>query len=142
MERVFNFSAGPSMLPLEVLEQAQKEFEMCIRDRVQNTTCGAYYDGRLFTKAFHLTLQSCGADDKGTTHINACVLCQQFRLTMHLRRQFMGRCQDDCLCSPYVGVDFLENGQQISKGFAGACFRSVSYTHLDVYKRQVLIRSE
>lgn len=26
MERVFNFSAGPSMLPLEVLEQAQKEF--------------------------------------------------------------------------------------------------------------------
>ena len=26
MERVFNFSAGPSMLPLEVLDQAQKEF--------------------------------------------------------------------------------------------------------------------
>ncbi|MCI1959933.1 MAG: 3-phosphoserine/phosphohydroxythreonine transaminase [Clostridia bacterium] len=26
MERVYNFSAGPSMLPLEVLEQAQKEF--------------------------------------------------------------------------------------------------------------------
>ena len=26
MERVFNFSAGPSMLPLEVLEKAQKEF--------------------------------------------------------------------------------------------------------------------
>lgn len=26
MERVFNFSAGPSMLPLEVLQQAQKEF--------------------------------------------------------------------------------------------------------------------
>ena len=26
MQRVFNFSAGPSMLPLEVLEQAQKEF--------------------------------------------------------------------------------------------------------------------
>ena len=26
MERIFNFSAGPSMLPLEVLEQAQKEF--------------------------------------------------------------------------------------------------------------------
>ncbi|HIY03705.1 MAG TPA: 3-phosphoserine/phosphohydroxythreonine transaminase [Candidatus Anaerotignum merdipullorum] len=26
MERVFNFSAGPSMLPLEVLEQAQSEF--------------------------------------------------------------------------------------------------------------------
>lgn len=26
MERVYNFSAGPSMLPLEVLEKAQKEF--------------------------------------------------------------------------------------------------------------------
>lgn len=26
MDRVFNFSAGPSMLPLEVLQQAQKEF--------------------------------------------------------------------------------------------------------------------
>ena len=26
MERVYNFSAGPSMLPLEVLQQAQKEF--------------------------------------------------------------------------------------------------------------------
>ena len=26
MERVYNFSAGPSMLPLEVLEQAQKDF--------------------------------------------------------------------------------------------------------------------
>lgn len=26
MERVFNFSAGPSMLPLEVLEKAQREF--------------------------------------------------------------------------------------------------------------------
>ena len=26
MQRVYNFSAGPSMLPLEVLEQAQKEF--------------------------------------------------------------------------------------------------------------------
>ena len=25
MQRVYNFSAGPSMLPLEVLEQAQKE---------------------------------------------------------------------------------------------------------------------
>ena len=25
MERVYNFSAGPSMLPLEVLEQAQKD---------------------------------------------------------------------------------------------------------------------
>ena len=24
--RVYNFSAGPSMLPLEVLEQAQKDF--------------------------------------------------------------------------------------------------------------------
>ena len=26
MNRVYNFSAGPSMLPLEVLEKAQKEF--------------------------------------------------------------------------------------------------------------------
>ena len=26
MKRVYNFSAGPSMLPLEVLEKAQKEF--------------------------------------------------------------------------------------------------------------------
>ena len=26
LERVYNFSAGPSMLPLEVLEKAQKEF--------------------------------------------------------------------------------------------------------------------
>ena len=25
MERVFNFSAGPSMLPMEVLEQAQRD---------------------------------------------------------------------------------------------------------------------
>ena len=25
MERVYNFSAGPSMLPLEVLEKVQKE---------------------------------------------------------------------------------------------------------------------
>lgn len=29
MERVFNFSAGPSMLPLEVLEKAQSEFVCC-----------------------------------------------------------------------------------------------------------------
>ncbi|MDL2236865.1 aminotransferase class V-fold PLP-dependent enzyme, partial [Christensenellaceae bacterium OttesenSCG-928-K19] len=26
MERVYNFSAGPAVLPLEVLEQAQKDF--------------------------------------------------------------------------------------------------------------------
>ena len=26
MNRVYNFSAGPSMLPVEVLEKAQKEF--------------------------------------------------------------------------------------------------------------------
>ena len=31
MNRVYNFSAGPSMLPLEVLEQAQKEF-ICYGD--------------------------------------------------------------------------------------------------------------
>ena len=31
MERVYNFSAGPSMLPLEVLEKAQKEF-VCYKD--------------------------------------------------------------------------------------------------------------
>lgn len=31
MERVYNFSAGPSMLPLEVLQQAQKEF-LCYGD--------------------------------------------------------------------------------------------------------------
>ena len=31
MKRVYNFSAGPSMLPLEVLEKAQKEF-VCYGD--------------------------------------------------------------------------------------------------------------
>ena len=38
--RIYNFSAGPSMLPLEVLERAGKEItnyqgsgKMCIRDR-------------------------------------------------------------------------------------------------------------
>ena len=31
MERVYNFSAGPSMLPLEVLEKAQKEL-VCYGD--------------------------------------------------------------------------------------------------------------
>ncbi len=31
MQRYFNFSAGPSMLPLEVLEQAQKDF-VCYQD--------------------------------------------------------------------------------------------------------------
>ena len=28
-ERVYNFSAGPSMLPLEVLEQAAREMTNC-----------------------------------------------------------------------------------------------------------------
>ena len=31
MNRVYNFSAGPSMLPLSVLEQAQKEL-VCYGD--------------------------------------------------------------------------------------------------------------
>ena len=29
MDRIFNFSAGPAMLPLEVLEEVQKELLNC-----------------------------------------------------------------------------------------------------------------
>ena len=100
----------------------QMSLNFFLSDEVKDTTYRTHNDTGFGFQFFHLSADACRTDQQSAAHVHTAVFLQQFRLMEHLHRQFMGRCQDDSLCTFHIHIDFFKNGQQICQCFTRACF--------------------